>query len=362
MTEQALSSVRVLELAGGISSAFGARLLGDLGASVTTVDRADRSLRVPTDNSTESSLLRQYLNWDKTVVEVDTSDRGSVLDDLLAATDIVLLGDDIATLSEWAIDPLRLSQRRPELTVTVVTPFGLTGPMAEWPATELIVQALSGLLTISGVQGREPLMRGLQQSAYAAGINAAYTSLASYYATLDGHDGALIDISRREVLTSELVLNTPYYTSMGALQSRLPATKDIFFTGAPMPASDGLVTMQINNRIGIASFAEVFDDPRFADPRYATADGRLRYADELAAMVNEHLSRWQARPFFEHVAELGMLAGFVQTADQLLACPQLEARDAWREVMVEGTTYRLPANLIRAIPNSAFAQKQEEVA
>ena len=362
MMGQPLSSVRVIELAGGLSSAFGARILSDLGASVTVIDRAENSLQMPNDDSDESAVMREYLNWDKATRVVDHSEDPHVLNSLIATADVIVLGDDPATVRAWGVDPQNLSDQHPALTVAAITPFGLTGPMAEWPATELIIQALSGLLAISGTQGREPLMRGLQQSVYAAGINAAYTSIASYYSTLTGHDGALIDISRREVLTSELVLNTPYYTWMGAVQNRLPETKDIFFTGVPVAAADGLVTVQINNRIGIESFAEVFKDSRFADPKYGTAEGRLVHAEELAAMVGEHLSEWCARDFFENVASRGMLVGYVQTAEQLLDCPQLNARDLWRTVDVNGATCRLPSQLFRAVPNHELARRKEDVA
>ena len=171
--------------------------------------------------------------------------------------------------------------------------------------------------------------------------------LAAVYAAAD-HDncGTQIDISQREVLSSELVLNEPTYAYVGAVQGRLPESKDIFFTGAPVQASDSLVSMQINNRSSVSSFAELLDEPRLHDERFSTAEGRLQYAEELTGIVEQALAAWEGRNFFESAAQAGLLSGFVQTAENLLDCPQLEARGVWAELETGGTQIRVPNKLV----------------
>lgn len=336
-----MAQVRVIELAGGHASAYAGRVLAQFGTQVTTLERQDQPL--PEPNEAKLKVLRAFLGMGKTHQQIALED----VDSIFAEADAVLLGDDVTTIQGWGIDVDELATRYPHLTITTITPFGRTGPLADKPATELTLQAMSGLMAMSGSKSREPLMRSLQQSKYATGLNAAYTTLASIYAAAQHQAGTVIDIAQREVLASELVLNEPTYTYIGAVQGRLPDSKDIFFTGAPVSAADGLVTMQINNRTGVKSFAGMLNEPRLQDPRFDSAEGRLTHAAELTQIVEDALENWEGRAFFETAADEGLLAGFVQTADKLLDCPQLTARDFWSEVTVDGTTYRVPDRLVR---------------
>lgn len=338
-----MAQVRVLELDGGHASAYAGRVLAQFGAPVTTLQRSDQAL--PATDDLKLKILRAFLGVGKDHQQGTPQD----VDAALAGVNVLLLGDDLPTIEGWGIDVDELTKRHPHLTITTITPFGRTGPLADKPGTELTLQAMSGLLAMSGSKSKEPLMRSLQQSKYATGLNAAYASLASVYASAQHQRGTLIDIAQREVLASELVLNEPTYTYIGAVQGRLPESKDIFFTGAPVAAADGLVTMQVNNRTGVGSFASMLNEPRLKDPRFASAEGRLTYAAELTQIVEEALANWEGRAFFEAAADQGLLAGFVQTADKLLDCPQLEARDFWSDVTVDGTTYRVPDQLLRVV-------------
>lgn len=347
-----MAQVRVVELAGGHASAYAGRVLADFGAQVTTLRRADQSVENIAD--IQLKILTQFLAMGKTCQEAAPSE----VEDALANANVLLLGDDLPNLDAWGIDVDELAQRYPHLTITTVTPFGRTGPLAYKPATELTLQAMSGLLAMSGSASKEPLMRSLQQSKYAAGLNAAYTSLASVYASVQHETGTVIDIAQREVLSSELVLNQPTYSYIGAVQGRLPESKDIFFTGAPVRAADGLVTMQINNRTGVKSFASMLDEPRLSDPRFDSAEGRLTHSAELTQIVEEALETWEGRAFFETAASEGLLAGFVQTADKLLDCPQLAARNFWADLTVGETVYRVPDRLVNI---TRFHEKTSDV-
>lgn len=347
-----LAQVSVIELGGGHASAYAGRVLAGFGADVTTLELAGAPH--PAATGIRATALREFLAMGKKHREVAATE----IPALLADADILLVGDDLPTIGRWDLDLDEVAARFPGLTITSITPFGRSGPWAHKPATELTLQALGGLLAMSGSAEREPLMRSLQQSKYTTGLNAAYTSLASVYAAADHGAGTVIDIAQREVIASELVLNEPTYAYVGAVQGRLPESKDIFFTGAPVHAADGLVTMQINNRTGVQSFAGLLDEPRLADERFATAEGRLRHAAELTGLVEDALASWQGRAFFEAAAEHGLLAGFVQTADSLLNCPQLAARGVWSQLNVEGTDLQVPGQMVNI---TRFSEQEHNI-
>jgi crotonobetainyl-CoA:carnitine CoA-transferase CaiB-like acyl-CoA transferase len=268
---------------------------------------------------------------------------------LIERADIVVESFNPGRLASWGLDPLELRARRPGLVVTSLSSFGQAGPYARWRGSDLVFYAMSGIMQISGVAGREPLKHGLRQSLYCAGINAAYATVAAHYASLTTGCGAWLDVSVLECLSSELVMNLAYFISSGAVQSRRPPGGDPISPvggGEPLPSADNYVALQISGAAPIERIAELFEDPALAGESFATSEGRLRNSNELRAILAGHLARETGREFFVRASEAGCLAGFVQGARDLLTCPQLQSRGVFHsfaEVSSEGHPIDFPA-------------------
>jgi crotonobetainyl-CoA:carnitine CoA-transferase CaiB-like acyl-CoA transferase len=353
-TREALAGVRVLELGAGIAGPYGARLLGDLGAEIVKIERPGVGDRLrgkppfadPVDGVSRG-LLFEYLNWGKRSVELDLSDTGSRqrLGDLVRWADIVLVSLSPARVRQFGLTPEVLLGWNRGAVVTLVSNFGHSGPYRDWVATDLVFQAMGGIMQISGTADRNPIKPGLNQSLYCAGINAAYASLAGHLAARRFGAGVTIDLSIHEVIASQLVMNQPYYAFLGAIQGRRSATQDPF-SGEPIPTADGFVSLQSTTLTPVAHFAALFGDDRFSAPEFATEAARAEHAVELGQLLAEHLATSSSRDVFEKAGARGLLAGFVQSAEQLLTCPQMRARSVWRVdsgLTVQGTPIQLPA-------------------
>ena len=217
---EALAGVRVLEMGGGIAGPYGARLLGDLGADVVKIERpglGDGMRGKPPFadpvGGVSRSLLFEYLNWGKRSIELDLSDAGrrEKLADLVRWADIVLVSLSPATTRELGLTAEVLLDWNPRVVATFVSNFGHLGPYRDWSATDLVLQAMGGVMQISGTAERHPIKPGLNQSLYCAGINAAYASLAGYLAAHRTGSGVVLDLSIHETIASELVMNQAYY-------------------------------------------------------------------------------------------------------------------------------------------------------
>ena len=353
-SRQALAGVRVLEIGGGIAGPYGARLLGDLGADVLKIEppgagdpmRAAAPFADPVDGVSRGVLF-EYLNWGKRSIELDVSDPGqrTELAELVRWADIAIISLSPAATRESELTAEVLLGWNPRVVITFVSSFGHSGPYRDWAGTDLVLQAMSGVMHISGTAERTPIKPGLNQAFYCAGINAAYASLGGYLAARRTGAGAALDLSVHETLASQLVMNEPYYAFAGVIQGRRSATQDPF-SGEPIPTADGYMSLQSTTLTPVARFAELFHDDRFAAAKFATEAGRGEHAAELAELLTEHLAQAASREVFEAAGALGLLAGFVQSAAQLLSCPQLEARSAWRAdpgLTAGGTPIRLPA-------------------
>jgi crotonobetainyl-CoA:carnitine CoA-transferase CaiB-like acyl-CoA transferase len=278
VTPEALAGVRVLELGGGVAGPYGARLLGDLGAEVVKIERPGVGDHLRTKapladrvDGVSRGLLFEYLNWGKRSVELDLSDVGSRrrLADLVRWADIVLVSLSPLRVRQFGLTADVLLGWNHGAVVTLVSNFGHSGPYRDWVATDLVFQAMGGVMQISGTAERYPIKPGLNQSLYCAGINAAYASLAAYLAARRFSAGVVIDLSIHEVTASQLVMNAPYYAFLGAIQGRRSSTQDPF-SGEPIPTADGFVSLQSTTLTPVAAFASLFGDDRFNAPEFAT--------------------------------------------------------------------------------------------
>lgn len=350
----ALSGVRVVELGPHIAAQYAARLLGDFGAQVLKVEPPTGDpLRNegPSVPGAQHSALFEYLNWNKQsmVLAPTEPDDAHALETLLQGADILVYGHAPTALEQvWGLSPQSLRTRFPHLVIVAASDFGWDGPQSHWQGGDLVLQAMGGIMAFSGLQNREPLKPGLRQSAYCTGLNAAYTAMAAYFHALRSGAGSLLDVSSLEVVASELVSVFPAYSLAGVVAARRSEVQDPLLSGEPLPVADGYVTLQVNPLYGPDRFANLLNEPRLCDPRFASQQGRIEHAQELRAILHAALKDRSGRELFEQANEAGLLSGVLQSAGQLMDCHHLNDRDFWAEIpAAQGTAWKLPARIAR---------------
>lgn len=336
----ALDGIRVLDLSHGIAGPFAARLLGDYGAQVIKVEKPvsgdlARTLPplAPDAQAPEQSLLFQYLNWNKRSIALDLRSPTShpAIRELVRASDIVVESFRPGTLARWGLSVDQLLAWNPRIVVTSITNFGQDGPYAQFRASDLVLQAMGGIMQISGQADREPLKHGLSQSYYCAGLNAAYASVMAACAAQTDGIGEHIDLSIQECLASELVLNQSYYAFLGAVQGRRAVVQDPF-AGEPIPARKGFIAFQTGGGAPFDTFAELFDRPEFREPRFSSPPQREKRVPEVRALLEECVADRDAKEVFLAGQSRRLLLGMVQNAEDLLNCEHLRDRKAFATV------------------------------
>lgn len=355
MSRAALQGVRVLDLSQGIAGPMAARLLGDLGAEVVKVEppggdparRLEPLLRE--GPQAERSLFFAYLNWNKRGITVnfDTAGGRAHLEALVRASDIVIESFKPGTLHGWGLAPSRMLEWNPKLVVTSITDFGQQGPYAQYAGSDLVHQAMSGIMQISGQADRAPLKHGLNQAYLCGGLNAAYATLAAHFAAERDGVGDHVDLSVWECLASELVTCETYYTFMGAVQGRRLAVQDPF-SGAPIATRRGYLSFQAGGAMPAETFADLFRNEALRDPRFASNRQRSQHVAEVIERVAESVKERDAKEIFIDGSQRRLLMGVVQTAPDLLACEQLAEREVFTEVPHPGgRSFRYPAEFAR---------------
>ncbi|CUR58473.1 putative Formyl-CoA transferase [metagenome] len=323
-----LAGLVVIELGSDISGAFAARILGDFGAEVTKIEPPGGDpLRGAGAATTSESALFEYLAWNKgsAVLDLTAGHGRAALVERLGRADVVITSLSPAEARRLGVEPAAIRAWAPHAVVVSVTDFGSAGPFSDWRATDLVLQAMGGVMAISGRVDREPLRRGLRQSHYYAGLNAAYAATAGVFAARTSGEGVLVDLARRECVSAELVMNQALYAFLGLLQSRPPALADPF-GGYPLETADGFVALQASSAAPMNRLADLFDDDRLNRPAYASKEGRTAHATEIQDVISPRLTSTSARQLFLDAAGQGCIAGFVQSASEMLSCDQLRAR------------------------------------
>lgn len=325
------SGLRVVELGSGISAAYAARLLGDFGADVIKLEppgRGDESRHsgpFPGDlPHPEKSGLFLYLNVNKRSITLDPACRegASLLAALLGDADVL-----IENLGAGRLDALPLPAAFPDrLVVASISSYGQDGPKAAYTGSEISAYAAGGMMYISGDGQREPVKHGLNQAAHLAGVNAAAAALAAALLARETGCGQRIDISEQEVVAQTIFPALNLYSHTGGVMKRAPTGLNSLVSSSPMPTADGYIMPSYAGFAEWESFAAFIGLPELAEERFLTPAGRQVHGEEIDRLVGPKFAALSKHALFHEGQEWRLTFTAVQTAADLAACPQLEAR------------------------------------
>jgi crotonobetainyl-CoA:carnitine CoA-transferase CaiB-like acyl-CoA transferase len=324
----ALGAFRVFDLSESIAGQFCCRMLADYGADVTLVEppQGSATRRLPPfgqqgDEST--SPLFHHLNLGKNSLIVDgiTPQGRDVLGDLAKVADVFVV--------PAGFDRAALRQLNSRLIVAVVSPFGEDGPKRDWRGTEMIYQAMSGMMIQNGRNDREPLYGVGERASYCAGI-ATYSAILSALLVRERTGIAqevAIDIAH--TLASMTYPFALQYAYNGTLEGRDERIRPL----VEVECADGWMAIFIRAN-GFAAMCEGLDAPELiTDPRFATGEARRDNFKELIAEVQGRVRNRKAGDVVNALALRRVVAACCFKPTQLGPdAPHLKARDYWQTV------------------------------
>ena len=339
----ALDGIKALEIAEGISGPYCGKLLAGLGASVTKIEShdGDAARRVgPFHGDTpndEGSGLFLYLNTGKNSVTLDLHDEddAAIVRKMAEDVDIVVENYPPGELDSLGLGYGDLAKVNAGLVGISITPFGQYGPYRDFAGTDMVVHALSGELYLAGRPGREPLKKGGNLSEYHGGLNGYLAAMNALIARTRTGKGQHVDVSLIEGATAVIGMAAMQWVYTNRIAERRGAdghpwpngvwpVKDGYILAYSRPSADWwsmFVTMM--DKVGV---------PGFADPKYTTPDGRAESVEELDGMFQGWLSG-QAKEKVYHLAQAeGLPFGYLATAPDLLASPQLRPREFFEQI------------------------------
>lgn len=320
-----MRGIRVVECAGEIAGPYCAKLFADLGAEVIKIESSggDPFRRRRTGDLGGDSALFKFLNAGKRSVLGATHAPDTQA--LIASADVF-----IDSLGPAGLDRERLLRHAPNLVIVSFTPYGLTGPYRDRPATEFTVQAESGTLTLRGRPDQPPIQAGGRVFEWVLASYAAVAALAAVRRTKRGGPGEIIDCSLLEAchlsasgfvdLYSELA-NRPELV-LPARQVEIPSIE---------PTADGWVGFNTNTRQQFESFLVMIGrlDLLDADESWALATTRWERMDEWNRIVRDWTTTHSTDEIVALASDLRIPVSPVNNGQTVLDHPQFAARGVW---------------------------------
>ena len=335
-----LEGVRVVALEQAVAAPLATRHLADLGAEVVKVERLGEGDFARAYDASVRGLAAHFvwLNRGKESIALDLkSEEGRALVlRLIDEADVFVQNLAPGAADRLGLDIETLTARNPRLVAVGLTGYGTSGPRRDRKAYDMLVQAESGLVSITGTP-LEATQTGIPTSDIAAGMYVFSSVLAALYRRERTGQGAVIDISMFDSTVEWL--GHPMYVQLYE-DRQIPRMGLSHAAIAPydaFPTTDGQVLIGIQNDRGWRLLCdEVFGDPELAlDPRFVTNVDRVGHRQELDGAVAERTRRMTTAELEQALASAGVAAAQINDMSGLVGHPQLSERDRWREVGTE---------------------------
>ncbi len=339
----ALSHLRVLDLSRILAGPWASQMLADLGADVLKIEKPDggddtRRWGPPflKDRSGQDSTESAYYlctNRGKRSQRIDIrSPEGQArIHQLVKDADVVVENFKVGNAAKYAIDYPTLNAINPRLVYCSISGFGQTGPYKDRAGYDFLVQAMGGLMSVTGetddVPGGGPQKVGVALSDIMTGLYATVGILAALAEREQSGLGQYIDLALLDVTAATLANQASNYLVGGQVPARMGNAHPNIVPYQSFLTASGYMILAIGNDEQFKRFSALVDQGALSeDPRYASNPLRVKNRDSLAASIQQLLlnkTRDQWLPLF---AEAGIPTGPINTIDEVFADPQIKAR------------------------------------
>jgi crotonobetainyl-CoA:carnitine CoA-transferase CaiB-like acyl-CoA transferase len=324
-----LAGLRVLDLTSFLSGPFGTQILGDLGAEVLKVEPplGDNSRSVPPHQVDGESVYYLSANRNKKSVVIDLKDPGNreFVIDLAKRCDIVVENSKPGALARMGLDYETVSSIVPEIIWCAISGFGQDGPYRDRPAYDMIVQAYSGGMSLTGERGGVPVRAGVPIGDLTAGLYGVIGVLAALEQRRRTGRGDYIDISMLDCQVALLSYQAAYFLHSGEVPGTQGRSHDSIPTYRCFRARDGLdVAVTANTERMWQNLCQVLglgDLPH--DVRFKTPANRYENSGELVPLLEKAFLSRTADEWVERLNEAGIPVAPVNALDRALSDPQV---------------------------------------
>lgn len=336
MMPGALDGIRVLDLSRILAGPWATQMLADFGAEVIKIERPvcgddTRNWGPPfiKDSAGQDSVDAAYFhaaNRGKQSVAVDISQpEGQALIHKLAAhCDVLVENFKVGGLQKYSLDYASLSAVNPRLVYCSITGFGQSGPYRKRAGYDFMIQAMGGLMSVTGESDGAPMKVGVAQVDLMTGLYACNAIQAALLHRERSGSGQHIDLALLDVQVATLANQGMNYLASGKVPGRLGNAHPNIVPYQAFPTADGHIILAVGNDSQFVKFCELAGQPGLAfHADYSRNRARIENRADLIPIVELLMSKQNSAWWLEKLVECGVPCGPINALDQVFADPQV---------------------------------------
>ncbi|MEQ8306560.1 MAG: CaiB/BaiF CoA-transferase family protein [Hoeflea sp.] len=334
-----LHGVRVIELARILAGPWAGQLLADLGADVIKIEHPEggddtRRWGPPfvtgADGENLSAAYYHSANRGKRSITLDiaSAEGAAAARDLIATADVVIENFKVGGLKKYGLDYESLKQANPALVYCSITGFGQTGPYAPRAGYDFIIQAMAGMMSITGEKGREPQKAGVAISDIFTGLYSVIAIQAALRHAEKTGEGQMIDMALFDTQAGILGNQNLNYLISGEAPVQMGNAHMNIAPYEVFPVSDGHVIIAVGNDGQFQRFCKLLNnDAMAADPDFQTNPSRVAHRDRLREEIIAAMRSWTKADMLAACENNAVPAGPINTIAEMFADPQAISRE-----------------------------------
>ncbi len=339
----ALSHLKVLDLSRVLAGPWCTQMLADLGADVIKVERPGAGddtrhwgppfLKDAEGNDTDQATYFTSCNRNKRSITIDMAkpEGQALIRQMALGSDILVENFKVGGLASYGLDYASLKEINPRLIYCSITGFGQDGPYAERAGYDLMIQAMTGMMSITGrpddVPGGGPQRVGVALTDLFTGVYATSAILAALEVRNRTGAGQLIDMALLDVGMAILANQAAGFVNTGKVPQRQGNSHPSLAPYQDFPTEDGAMLLAIGNDGQFARFCEAAGRPEWAaDPRFATNTLRVRHREVLIPAMQAHTRTQTTAQWIALLEKKAVPCGPINDMGQAFDDAQVKAR------------------------------------
>ena len=341
-----LAGVKVLDLSRVLAGPWCTQLLADLGAEVVKVERPrsgddTRHWGPPWHGEGDRRVAAYFLSCNRgkrsAAIDFAQPDGAALVRKLAAEADVLVENFRVGGLAKFGLDAASLRAANPRLVYASITGFGQDGPYADRAGYDFMIQAMGGLMSITGrpdgEPGGGPMRVGVAVADLFTGMYTAVAVLAALFRREKSGEGAHIDMALLDTQLAVLANQASNFLVSGEDPPRQGNTHPNIVPYQPFEAADRPLVIAVGNDRQFARLAELAAHPEWAsDPRFATNSARVANRDEIVGLVAEAIRAQPAAYWFDRLEAAGIPAGPINRISEAIADVQAQHRHMVRTI------------------------------
>jgi crotonobetainyl-CoA:carnitine CoA-transferase CaiB-like acyl-CoA transferase len=323
----ALDGIRVLDLTRALAGPYCTLMLGDHGADVIKVEMPGtgdetREWSPPSIKGISAYYLMINRNKRSATVDLKNPDGKRVLERLMERCDVVIENFSPGTLARLGFADDRVRAINPRAILCHISGFGQDGPGRAWPAYDLIVQGMGGIMSLTGEPGGDPVMVGVPQADMVAGMFAAFAIAAALHARERTGEGQVIDATMIGGQVALLSRQAARYFADGTVPRPEGNVHASIVPYQTFRASDGHVNVGVANNALFDRFCRALDlEELLEDERFTDNPKRVAHRREIVPIIERRIRALTKAEVVRRLREANVPVGPIDTLDEVFADP-----------------------------------------